>query len=355
MSYNPYNQGPAAESGYGYNQPEQHEMQSYGQQPQYGQSQHQYGQQPQYSSTQAQQDQYGSPYQQQDPYGSPQQQQGGPGGSVLTQTEFLSRVKAIRNDIQSLTTDIRNIATLHQQALASSDGAAQHQLDDLVHATQIKNTSIRSQIQTLKADTERTTDNSFGIKKRQFETLNSDFKDTIQRFLQEEKQYKERYREQIVRQYRIVNPNATDDEVQQAANADWGDEGVFQTALRTNRSGHASAVLGNVRARHNDMLKIERSIMELVDLLNILNDQIIQQGVVIENVAQKTEQTTQHLGNANTQIGEAVKSARRARKLKWWCLGVVVLIVIAIALGVGLGVALTRNTVGGGGGGGSGQ
>lgn len=212
---------------------EQHEMQSYGQQPQYGQPQYQYDQQSPYGSNQPQQDQYGSPYQQEQ-YGSPQPQQGGGGGgggNVLTQTEFLSRVKAIRNDIQSLTTDIRNIATLHQQALASSDGAAQHQLDDLVHATQIKNTSIRSQIQALKADTERTTDNSFGVKKRQFETLNGDFKDTIQRFLQEEQQYKERYREQIARQYRIVNPDATDEQVQQAASADWGDEGVFQTAV----------------------------------------------------------------------------------------------------------------------------
>ncbi|KXX80026.1 Syntaxin-like protein psy1 [Madurella mycetomatis] len=355
MSYNPYNQGPAAESGYGYGhgQPEQHEMQSYGQQPQYGQPQYQYGQQSQYGSNQPQQDQYGSPYHQQEQYGSPQPQQGGGGGgNVLTQAEFLSRVKAIRNDIQSLTTDIRNIATLHQQALASSDGAAQHQLDDLVHATQIKNTSIRSQIQALKADTERTTDNSFGIKKRQFETLNGDFRDTIQRFLQEEQQYKERYREQIARQYRIVNPDATDDEVQQAADADWGNEGVFQSALRTNRSGHASAVLGNVRARHNDMLKIERSIMELVDLLNILNDQIVQQSAVIEDVAQKAEQTTEHLGNANTQINKAVKSALNARKLKWWCLGIAILIAIVIALGVGLGVALTRNATGGGNGGG---
>jgi syntaxin 1B/2/3 len=90
------------------------------------------------------------------------------------------------------------------------------------------------------------------------------------------------------------------------------------------------------------MLKIERSIMELVDLLEILNQQIVMQGQVIEDVAQKAEQTTDHLGNANIQIEKGVQSARRARKLKWWCLGVCILIVIVIALGVGLGVALTN-------------
>ncbi|KAK4241007.1 t-SNARE [Achaetomium macrosporum] len=348
MSYNPYNQGPTAESGYGYGhgQPEQHEMQSYGQQS-YGSPQQQYGQQ--YGQEYGQQ-QYGHQGQQQ--YGSPHPQQGS-GANVLSQTEFLQRVSAIRQDIQGLTVSIQNIATLHQQTLNSSDNTARQRLDDLVATTQIKNTSIRSQIQQLKADTERTTDASFGLKKRQFESLNGDFKDTIQRFLEEERQYKQRYREQIARHYRIVNPDATEEEVQQAADADWGDESIFQTALRTNRSGQASAVLGAVRARHNDLVKIEKSILELLDLLDILNQQIVQQGAVVEQIADQAEKTTGHLNKANEEIEQGVRSARRARKLKWWCLGVVVLICIVIALGVGLGVALTNRGGGGGGGGNS--
>lgn len=92
------------------------------------------------------------------------------------------------------------------------------------------------------------------------------------------------------------------------------------------------------------MLKIERSIMELVDLLEILNQQIVMQGQVVEDVAQKAEQATDNLGNANVHIDKGIQSARRARKLKWWCLGVCILIAIVIALGVGLGVALTRNS-----------
>lgn len=69
------------------------------------------------------------------------------------------------------------------------------------------------------------------MKKRQFEALNGDFKKELQNYLQEERQYRERYRDQIARQYRIVNPEASEDEVRQAADADWGSEGVFQTAV----------------------------------------------------------------------------------------------------------------------------
>lgn len=166
----------------------------------------------------------------------PQQGGASSGGHVLTQNEFLQRVSAIRQEIQSLTANIRDIETLHGRALADTDGNAQSQLDALVSETQLKNTSIRGQIQSLKSDTERTQDGSFAVKKRQFESLNNDFKETIQNFLREEQAYKQRYREQIARQYRIVNPQATEAEVQQAADADWGDEGIFQTAVRFPRT-----------------------------------------------------------------------------------------------------------------------
>ncbi|KAH6627071.1 t-SNARE [Chaetomium sp. MPI-SDFR-AT-0129] len=345
MSYNPYNQGPGAEAGHGYGQPEQHEMHSYPQQS-YGSPQQQYGQdygQGQYG-THPEQQQYGSPQPQQ--YGSPQPNQQQDGAQFLSQNEFLQRISAIRQDIKGLTTSIGNIATLHQQTLASSDNGPRQQLDDLVAATQLKNTSIRSQIQQLKSDTERTTDGTFNLKKRQFETINGEFKDTIQRFLQEEQQYRERNREQIARHYRIMNADATEEEVQQAVEADWGDEGIFQAALRTNRTGHATTVLGNVRARHNDMVKIEKSIIELLELLEILNQQIVQQGQVIQQISDNAEQTTGELGKANVKIEQGVKSSRNRRKLKWWCFLVVVLIVLAIAIGVGIGVAVQQGLIG---------
>lgn len=91
------------------------------------------------------------------------------------------------------------------------------------------------------------------------------------------------------------------------------------------------------------MEKIKRTLEELVDLFQGLETQLALQEPIVENVSQMAEQTKQDLVNANTQIDKGIVSATRRRKLKWWCLFVVVLIIIAIALGVGLGVALTRN------------
>lgn len=150
---------------------------------------------------------------------------------TLSQQDFLSRVAHARNEIRSLTADIQEIAALHQRSLTSSDGFGAQQLENVVSQTQLKTSSIRSQIQFLKQDTERTTDGSRNLKQNQFKSLNKDFKDEVGRYLQEEQAYRERYREQIARQYRIVNPDASEDEVRQATDADWGNEGIFQQAV----------------------------------------------------------------------------------------------------------------------------
>ena len=43
-------------------------------------------------------------------------------------------------------------------------------------------------------------------------------------------------REAVGRQYRIINPDATDAEVNEIANSDLGDEGIFTQAVSWQRS-----------------------------------------------------------------------------------------------------------------------
>jgi syntaxin 1B/2/3 len=61
--------------------------------------------------------------------------------------------------------------------------------------------------------------------------LQNQFREQLEEYREEEIAYKRRYQAQIERQYRIVNPDATEEEVREAGTADWGDDGVFQTAV----------------------------------------------------------------------------------------------------------------------------
>jgi syntaxin 1B/2/3 len=113
--------------------------------------------------------------------------------------------------------------------------------------------------------------------------------------------------------------------------------------LRTNRTGHASSVLGNVRARHNELQQIEQTLSELALLYQELATVVEQQDPVIAAAEDNAIKTTENLDKGNQEVKTATDHARRRRKLKWWCALVVLLIVLAVALGVGLGVSLAKN------------
>jgi syntaxin 1B/2/3 len=97
-----------------------------------------------------------------------------------------------------------------------------------------------------------------------------------------------------------------------------------------------------VRARHNDIQRIEKTLGELALLFQQLNEVVVYQEAAVEQTEQATTQVHEDTTNANEQLTKGVKSARRARKLKWWCLFIVVLIlaIIAIVLGVYFGVVV---------------
>ncbi|KAG5928692.1 hypothetical protein E4U42_000121 [Claviceps africana] len=316
MSYgqaNPYYQGPAQEAGQGYGQENPYAQGQY-EMRDYGDGAH--------------------------PQGSPSQSR------VLPLDQFLQRVKQLRSDIEALSSSVDYIGQLHQRTLASTDSQAKDQLEHYVSQTQIQTTAIKDGIKGLERDLAGTTDNHRNTKNTQLQSLKTYFKSELAKYQSVEHEYQQKYNQQIRRQYEIVYPDASEQEIQQAMEANYGAEGVFQMALKENRAGHATSLLGNVRARHNELQRIEQTLSELALLYQELATVVEQQEPVIQAAEENAQQTTDHLAQGNEQVKQATVSARRARKLKWWCLLIVVIIIIAVALGVGLGVCLTGNNCG---------
>ena len=119
--------------------------------------------------------------------------------------------------------------------LSSPDNRSSAHLESIVSETQIRNTSIKDEIKFLEKDAAREPQNS--SKRTQVASLKRTFRSQLEDFQKEEADYSKRYRDAIARQYRIVNPEATEQEIQEAANADWGDEGIFQQAVSVSLHG----------------------------------------------------------------------------------------------------------------------
>lgn len=112
--------------------------------------------------------------------------------------------------------------------------------------------------------------------------------------------------------------------------------------LKQNRTGQATSVLGAVRARHNELQRIESTLNDLAALFADMAQIVEAQDPVVERTEQNAMQAVDDIDNANTQLDKSNEHARRRRRNKWYCFLVVVLIILAIALGVGLGIGLTK-------------
>jgi syntaxin 1B/2/3 len=102
--------------------------------------------------------------------------------------------------------------------------------------------------------------------------------------------------------------------------------------------------LGAVRARHNELQRIEKTLMELARLFEDLAVLVEQQETPVAEAENNAEATSKNLNQGNEQVKKGIISARNARKWKWWCLLIVILI-IAIVVGVSVGVTQASKAV----------
>ena len=167
------------------------------------------------------------------------------GAQPLSRDDFFARIEGAKERIGQLTSDIQAIANIHQRMLSSPDSRSSAELEAVVTNTQIRNTQIKDEIKFLERDAVR--DPNDRTKKSQVEALKRTFKSQLEDFQKEEADYSKRYREAIGRQYRIINPDATDAEVEEVANADLGDEGIFTQAVSVNQKPHRKETVSNMR------------------------------------------------------------------------------------------------------------
>jgi syntaxin 1B/2/3 len=147
-------------------------------------------------------------------------------------------------------------------------------------------------------------------------------KTTINKYQQVDRDFRKKLEDQAARQYRIVRPDATEEEVREAVE-DPSQQMFAQALMQSNRQGQSRQVMDAVRQRSEAIRKIESQIIELAELFQDMDNLVMQQEAAVVNIEQKGEEVVENLDKGTEQIGVAIKSARNARKWKWWCLGIV--------------------------------
>lgn len=149
---------------------------------------------------------------------------------VLALDEFLARVDGCKGRIRQLTSQVGEIATIHQRLLSDTvEANAHHQLEHLSTQTSLLNAQIKDEIKFLETDAVRSGGNS--TKDSQVRNLKNSFKAELDSYQATENDYRRRYQEQIKRQFLIVKPDADEAEIRQVVNDADGQQQIFADAV----------------------------------------------------------------------------------------------------------------------------
>lgn len=254
---------------------------------------------------------------------------------------ILNECRDIDRGIDSIQRNLERLRFLQQRAIDDPDASqgtqTNRELDSLSSDTMTLYRSFAARIKTIKSQKESGDPRN----KPQVGLVDRKLKSAINEYQMVEKDFRHKLSAQMERQYRIVRPDASDQEVQEAIQDTSNNQVFSQALLSQNRRGQSQSALRAVQGRHEAIQKIERQMMELAQLFQDMEAAVITQEPAIQNTEEKTENTVVNLDQGNKHLDGAVVKARSARRKKWICFWIVVLIVIIIGVAVGVGVGVT--------------
>ena len=235
---------------------------------------------------------------------------------------ILNECREIDRGIDEIQQSLANLAALQQRSLDDPDSSANsqtnRQLDAISTDTMGMYRNFAGRIKSIKQNPESgSPKNSPQVGK-----IDRKLKKAIQDYQSMDSTFRKKLQEQMARQYRIVRPEASEAEVREAVE-DTSNQQVFsQALLQSDRRGQSRAALSAVENRHAAIQKIESQMIELAELFQDMEALVVQQEAAVTNIEMKGEEVVENMDKGTQEIGVAVKSARNARKWKWYCLGI---------------------------------
>jgi len=257
-------------------------------------------------------------------------------GQINTFQTFQRETEEVEANMNLVRQRVEELDNLQKRALnaisEAETGELERQLERLTSDTNALNNDISNQLKRMQQDISRLPQdaetqmrrNLHGAQTRKFMALLTEYQNA-------QKRNRDACRDRFVRQYRIVNPNATEDEVQQKLEESTSQPLFSNQLLDSTRNQRARMALQQAEDRHRDVERIGRSILEVNQLFLDLQRMVDQQGEVLDRIEDNVNAATVHVETANQDLGKAVDSARAARR-KRWCIFIIIIIVLIVAV-----------------------
>lgn len=182
----------------------------------------------------------------------------------------------------------------------------------LMEAINSKANEMRKELKEIAAQNkELEQDSEFRIRDTQQTQLTKSFIDVMNEYQKLQSDYKEKQKKQLERQFLIVKPKATAEELQALQeNA----EEMLQSVFSLSPKQEARKQLQEMKARNEDIEKLESSLLELNQLFVDMSILVEQQGDLIDQIDFNVSQAVEYTEKAKIELQEAVTHQKKA-----WC------------------------------------
>ncbi|KAI9139248.1 t-SNARE [Paraphysoderma sedebokerense] len=250
-------------------------------------------------------------------------------------SSFLDEVAAVDESVKRIRDNVMYIDQLQRRNLDTHRENEQYrnsqELERVTSETKKTMARIKGKIKSLRSQiptSPATADTA--IMNNQLSALQKKYNTVLQEFTDQSYKYSQRIRGKMERQIRIVKPDATEDEIDAMIDSPQGGQVFAQSMLQSSRYSNARSALNEVQNRHEDLVKIEKTILELNELFLNMQNLIEEQSIQINNIEEYVDNTVVNVEKADTEIKQAIEHRKGAIRKSWWLCGCCLILLIIV-------------------------
>ncbi|XP_051524151.1 syntaxin-4-like [Myxocyprinus asiaticus] len=269
----------------------------------------------------------------------------GSGNSAKEEKEnesFFKKVQEIREGLQTLKKKVSELENKQKTVLgvALPEDSMKKELQSL--REDIKGMAYQIQRKLKSIEVKKAEDDetyipiNIRMQRAQHGVLSRDFFELMGHCNKIQAQYRDRNVERIQRQLKITGNNVTDEKLESMLES--GQTDVFTQNILNDTQATRQA-LNEIESRHDEIIKLERSIKELHEMFQYLAMEVEAQGEMVDRIEENIKSSQNYVEKAVVETAAAVESSKKVCKKKLWiavCLAIL-LVIIAIILATTFG------------------
>lgn len=249
------------------------------------------------------------------------------------------RIQAKINDVEYTLQEVQQIDEDMQTCPDMSRvGSLRIDLQSKLGQIQGTTSTIRSDLETLQNQVNDNDDANPGspevrLQRNHVHQLTNNFTQIAQRFQQLNTDIKRKFAEQVARQYEIAGVEMDKDEIDRVCQEN---PGALQENLFVLRGGHQTqeivSTYNMIAERQRDVMEIERSANEVLDLFVQFSVIVQDQGRIIDNIESNLATAKDYVEKGREYLEKAKESQKKGRKWLWMLVLLALVVLVAVVV-----------------------